>query len=337
MTFTVKYRTGNGSIAEKAVEAANRADCFAKCKAQGIVPVAVESGSAVAKKGGHGTGSAAGSNPKALNTKFLLLVGTLVTIGAAIWFWPKGSDAGKAEKAPVQKVERTTAPIKLAKEVSPTTNATKTAKKPVKKAEKPKFEKKPGHLQLPDGKVLTFPPPKEGEKRLVHAYGHTYECDHLGNFRDITPRRLFHTAFEANFLGLAVEGGAFIPAFLTGLDEGDVKKMLLKKYEHIGDETEEEMAKLKAYDDMRCAALEYMEQGGKFDDFVNEFAQYEKQQRQSRALGLGEVMKLVKQGKMAEAKEMAEAANLLMEQKGFKPIRLPAHVQKAFDELPAAK
>ena len=39
---------------------------------------------------------------------------------------------------------------------------------------------------------------------------------------------------------------------------------------------------------------------------------------------------------MAEAKEMAKAANLLMEQKGFKPIKLPVHVQKAFDELPAA-
>lgn len=334
MTFTVKYRTNNGSIAEKAVEAANRADCFAKCKAQGIVPIAVESGSAVGGKGARGAGI--GSKPKAPDSRLILAAVALVAIGAAVWLWPGAKKQEKAERESVQKVEKKKAP-KQGKVFAPATNAVTKTEKPVKKAEKPEFEKKPGHLQLPDGKVLTFPPPKEGEKRLVHAYGHTYECDHLGNFKDITPRRLFHTAFEANFLGLAVEGGAFIPAFLTGLDEGDVKKMLLKKYEHIGDETEEEMAKLKAYDDMRCAALEYMEQGGKFDDFVNEFAQYEKQQRQSRALGLGEVMKLVKQGKMAEAKEMAEAANLLMEQKGFKPIRLPAHVQKAFDELPAAK
>jgi hypothetical protein len=50
-------------------------------------------------------------------------------------------------------------------------------------------------------------------------------------------------------------------------------------------------------------------------------------------MGLGEVMKLVKQGKLAEAKEMAEAANKLMEQKGYKPIMLPAHVQNAFDNI----
>ena len=328
MVFSVKYRDSSGAVCEKAVEAANRTDCFAKCKAQGIAPIAVEAGAA-AKKPAPASGSAASGK-----SKLVLLAAALAAIGAAVWFWPNGKDAEKAENAPVQKVEKKTS-AKLAKESAPATNMVKKVERPVQKAEKPEFEKRPGALQLPDGKVLTFPPPREGEKRLVHAYGHTYECDHLGNFRDITPRRLFHTAFEANFLGLAVEGGAFIPAFLTGLDEGDVKKMLLKKYEHIGDETEEEMAKLKAYDDMRCAALEYMEQGGKFDDFVNEFAQYEKQQRQTRALGLGEVMKLVKQGKMAEAKEMAKAANLLMEQKGFKPIKLPAHVQKAFDELPA--
>ncbi len=44
MIFTVKYRTNSGSIAEKTVDAANRADCFAKCKSQGIVPIGVKSG-----------------------------------------------------------------------------------------------------------------------------------------------------------------------------------------------------------------------------------------------------------------------------------------------------
>jgi hypothetical protein len=44
MTFTVKYRTNSGSITEKAVEAANREDCFAKCKAQGIAVVSVSNG-----------------------------------------------------------------------------------------------------------------------------------------------------------------------------------------------------------------------------------------------------------------------------------------------------
>ena len=192
------------------------------------------------------------------------------------------------------------------------------------------YVKRAGQLRLPDGQVLTFPPPAEGETRLVHAYGHTYECDHLGNFRDITPRRLFDTAFEANFFALAQSEGRFIPAFLTGLDEADVKAMLVKGYTPKGDETEEEMARLKAYDEMRCAVLEYMEQGGRFDDFVSGVADFEREQRQARAAGLREVMTLVKQGRVEEARRMAEESDRLLKEKGFAPIRLPAHVREAF-------
>ena len=202
------------------------------------------------------------------------------------------------------------------------------------KEEKSEYVKKPGQLQLPNGKILTFPPPKEGETRKVYAYGHTYECDHLGNFHDISKRQLFKTAFEANFLALANENKPFIPAFLMGLNQEDVARMLAKNYEPIGDETEEELAQIKAYDEMRTAALEYMGQGGKFDDFVDSIATFVKKERQARATCLREVMTLYKQGKIAEAKEMAAAANVMTEQNGYKAIHLPPHVQVEFDKLP---
>ena len=44
MVFSVKYRDTSGAMCEKSVEAANRADCFAKCKAHGILPIEVKSG-----------------------------------------------------------------------------------------------------------------------------------------------------------------------------------------------------------------------------------------------------------------------------------------------------
>lgn len=203
-----------------------------------------------------------------------------------------------------------------------------------KKTEKPPFEKRPGAMQLPNGKVLTFPAPKPGEIRKVYAYGHMYECDSEGNFVDVTPRKLFHTAFEGNFLALACEGKTFIPAFLTGLDQEEVKEILKKSYEPIGDETEEEWEQLKAYDELRCAVLQYMEEGGSFDDFVMDFANYEKKSRETNAMCLREVMTLCKEGKIEEAKAMAEAATALMEKQGLHPFKLPPHVQAAFDELP---
>ena len=93
MTFTVKYRTNSGSIAEKAVEAANRTDCFAKCKAQGIVPIAVESDSSVAKKSGKGSDFASCLKPKPSNMRFVLVAVALVAAGAAVWLLPSGKTA----------------------------------------------------------------------------------------------------------------------------------------------------------------------------------------------------------------------------------------------------
>ena len=112
-----------------------------------------------------------------------------------------------------------------------------------------------------------------------------------------------------------------------------MKKFLQKPYQPIGDETVEEKAELQAYDEMRAAALQYMDEGGSFDDFVGYFAQQVKDERKTNALCLREVMTLYKEGRVVEAKEMAEAANALKEQKGLKPFKVPVHVQEAFDAI----
>ena len=285
-------------------------------------------------------GKATGGAPSAQWSSRIrpVAIAAIVAILAAVAFLvvKRGTGSGergtgdKGEKVQRQRPARPTQPTQ-----PPSTNRTAKANagNNAEKPEKQPFVKRPGAMQLPDGKVLTFPAPKEGEVRKVYAYGHMYECDSKGNFRDVTPRKLFHTAFEGNFLGLAVEDKPFIPAFLKGLDQDEVKKILTKNYEPIGDETEEEWTQLKAYDEMRCAALQYMEEGGTFDDFVDYFANQVKKERQTQAMCLREVMTLYKAGKIAEAKEMAQAAEALKEKEGLKPLKLPPHVREAFDKL----
>ena len=339
MTFTVTYRAKDGALREERIEAASRAECVAACRRRGISPTKIAEG-----RSGKGAASPMGRDkrgPSRVGTGdskrttarwMAVAVIAVVAIAGGVWWWYGGSGTtAPVEKAPAKpKVQKPKAekPVKAerpkAEKPAPvaTNDAPKAAEKP------PEFVKRPGALQLPDGKVLTFPAPKEGEIRKVYAYGHMYECDHEGNFRDVTKRQLFNTAFEANFLGLAITDKPFIPAFLKGLDQEDVKKILLKPYEPKGDETEEETEQIKAYDAMRATALQFMEEGGTFDDFVDYFAKQVKNERETNALCLREVMQLYKQGKFDEAKEMAEAANALKRQKGLNDLKLPAHVRE---------
>ena len=190
------------------------------------------------------------------------------------------------------------------------------------------YVKKPGQMMLPNGRILTFPPPKEGETRRVASGGRVYECDHEGNWKDITPRRLFDTAFEANFLALSIEGRQFIPAFLVGLDQDNVVKVLKKDYVLKGDETEEEMAQIEAYNEMRGAALEYIAQGGTFDDFVGEVSAAVEAERKMRADGLKQVVALFKAGKREEALKRYETLNGILTEQGYKPIKIPRRMME---------
>lgn len=324
MKWRVTYRGKDGHQRDEAFEAESRTALFKLLESKGIQAKHIE----------EDRGERKAPMPKIPFKAVAACALAVVAIGGiAYWLMQIPSTAETEAKKPTSPAKIATATPSVPKPVKAgTTNAQAKAENPAK-PEPPPFQKRPGAMQLPDGKVLTFPAPKEGEIRKVYAYGHMYECDHLGNFKDVTPRKLFHTAFEGNFLALAVEGKTFIPAFLTGLDQNEVKEILKKNYQPIGDETEEEMAQLKAYDDMRCAALQYMEEGGSFDDFVMDFANYEKKSRETNAMCLREVMTLCKEGKIQEAKEMAEAATKLMEQKGLRPFKLPPHVKAAFESM----
>ena len=86
MTYTVRYRAGDGTLREETVEAAGRAECVAALKARGIVPVSVKEGRAA-------NVSAA---PRGGIWKAAILAALVLAV-VGVWLWARG---GRGAAAP---------------------------------------------------------------------------------------------------------------------------------------------------------------------------------------------------------------------------------------------
>ena len=131
MLFTVTYRDKNGAKAEMEIEAANRAKCFAQCKAHSIAPLGVREGRT--KRAGGQDGGRAGERPaskrKLFTIRFYLFV-AIAALAAISWWWlgREVAQPAPAEKPATPKAAKPQpAPKPAAKPVA--TNAAPVAKK----------------------------------------------------------------------------------------------------------------------------------------------------------------------------------------------------------------
>ena len=233
---------------------------------------------------------------------------------------PQEDNAGKQGKA-----TETRPP----KKIPPAVN--KPAADKPEKPEKPPFVKRPGAMQLPDGRVLTFKPPKEGEFRIVHSHGSTYKCDHLGNWVDVTPKPVFDNSFEETLVGLATTGN-FIPGMLMGIDYDDAIRMLTKPVVVNPDDPEDVIAKKEAVAAAKEAILDYMKDGASLDEFVMDMRKQVVKERFIRGAALKEIVASLKEGRAQDAADMRDAANKMLEKDGAPALKIPAHLENAIEE-----
>ena len=215
------------------------------------------------------------------------------------------------------------------KKIPPAVNKPATDKP--EKTEKPPFVKRPGAMQLPDGRVLTFKPPKEGEFRIVHSHGSTYKCDHLGNWVDVTPKPVFDNSFEETLVGLATTGN-FIPGMLMGIDYDDAIRMLTKPVVVNPDDPEDVVKKKEAVAAAKEAILDYMKDGASLDEFVMEMRKQVVKERFIRGAALKEIVASLKEGRAQDAADMRDAANKMLEKDGAPALKIPAHLENAIEE-----
>ena len=198
MRWRVTFRGKDGQQTDDVFEAASRTELFKVLSAKGINAVRIEEDDGK-KRSAHRQQVGKGAQSQACT---VALAGVAIIVGGVLWFVGGGNN-GKPIKndTPERPKKASTIAQPPARPDTPSTE-TPQQEKP-EKPEPPPYVKRPGQMQLPNGKILTFPPPKEGEIRKVYANGRMYECDHLGNFKDATKRKLFETAFEFNLLAFA--------------------------------------------------------------------------------------------------------------------------------------
>lgn len=214
MTFTVKYRANDGAMREERIEAANRADCIAKCKSQGIAPVSVKEDSRFNAEtqrrrecGVRGSG---------LRVAILLAVGVAGVGG--VWWWT-AQDSVKAVPEKPKAIQRSVPKISKV----PVTNKVEEVKKPeIPKREIPppgtrrhitSWKKPPGYDQMsPAQKTLAQPigrvikRPGYGKKRLFTEGS------------DIKIERLLRLKPGQMFLGTFKYDEKFVRDFIKSLD-----------------------------------------------------------------------------------------------------------------------
>ena len=254
---------------------------------------------------------------------------------AAWWLWPKEETrqgAASTKSGLIKEVKPAVAPKAKPAPVKPH----KPTREEALFAKTNGWQKAPGKMLTEDGRELTFPVPKPGEFRIVHTHGKMYKCDSEGNFIDITPKPIFDNSFEECLVGMAVEGGSFIPGMLMGHDEKEVRSMLTKVVSISPDDPPDVAEKKEAVAYLKADMLDYMNNGGKFDDYVMEMRKQSVHERGLKSQAMKDIVGMLKKGDSATAAAYCDKVNELFNKQGMKPLKLPSHINSVLDDARAA-
>ena len=264
----------------------------------------------------------------------IVVIVAIVAVGATVFFILRGNSA---PSEPQSKPERQKQIVEIPANSSPLAPVAKAAAEMADESPKdadilPKtnnYVKMAGRMMLPDGRILTFPPPPPGTTRTVNADGKIYECDSEGNWEDITPPPVFDNAFEEQLIGLAMPDAHFIPGLLLNFDEGEVSKLLEKPVVINDDDSEDVKVKKQAVAEMKEVMREYIASGGTYLQFVTEMGEYSEQERMLKRKGISHINRLIRAGKTDEAKLYLAEINEVLEANEFSAIQLPRRLAEA--------
>lgn len=349
MVFSVKYRDSSGAVCEKSVEAANRADCFAKCKAQGIVPVEVAEQNNVKQvkrrisRGHESQNINGGKGLSSIGRCFIFVAGLLVT-GIGIWVYldsdvlQKKTTAPKTQRAKLQEPKKT-ANLKSTDRIP--TKISRDSDEPILKvSEKPTYDpdfqanypRKPGHLPLPGGNVITFKPPAPGCTAQVFTVNGLYLCDAEGNFTKYEPPRLFDNRFENTLDNLAMNTQILLTDHTKNFTDEEINKYLSRPITIEVDDPPDVVLRKTATAAMKDDIREFLKQGGTYAEYIDSLHNKIGSERVLHREAMREMITLLSEGDYEGAREYREKIDSFLSESGYLGLKLPDEWQRQLDE-----
>lgn len=321
MNFTYEYRDKTGSRQTGVIDAADRADCFAKLKAQGISPLNVREGgkaapTPTAKK------ASSGASPRVMRG---IIAGALVVVAVVValqFLWPKESKPVEPAPKPSPKVET---PKPATPKPEPKKTLTREQRVAATTNQVPKLEqpKTPWTNVYTNNRGEEVRVEKSGSKiTMLKGWQKKREQEKLHPVK-----RVFRHETEA-YMALFLNPAQAVPPPPDNYTDEQVAQMLANKIEILPDDTEDEIRQKKGVIQFKEELAEYIKNGGTFNQYL---AALEKRQN-AEAGKMFEARKMISEaiekGNVEEAKELYDAINKHFAEQSMPPVNVAPKYRK---------
>jgi len=307
MTFTYTYRNNSGALETDVIEAANRLQCLAELKKQGVLPIKILEGGVAPKSGSGPSNCDEGLHevtPAHVRMRWMIVAVTLLAICSAvvaIWYC------------------RRPAPSVKVSVVKPVTNVTPEAGTPVQKQGAPAVKPEPVPAAVPATLVAA---PTNRVKRA----GFTKQGRRLADGTVESDRKLLFTnGVERALSTLCNPGGMAIPlaSALRRFSDEDIKRILNEPMIYNPKDPDDYMERKFAVQQLKDQFNGLLKDGLSVRDAITEIDNEVRRENTFSMMSRVGLADAIRTGDGEVVREFIKRQNEKLVQRGMKPLAVP--------------